>query len=273
MKYSLSTFVYYRYRLDETLKRIKKLGYDGVEIWGGRPHAYFEDMDEVRIEKTKSLLKEIDLSISNFIPAQFRYPTNIASSDEDIRQNSVLYLKRSIDVAELLGAPYVSICPGYSMYGDAKAKAVNAMKESIEKLLKHTREYKTVVLMEPAHSMETDLIMTVQEGMELCDEFGRENLGLCIDTGHMNVNNEPLSDIPIVVKDYIAHYHIDDNTGVSDDHLVPGEGSIDFKVFHSNLRGTDYSGYLAVELGFGYTADPESASKRSIEYLKGEACQ
>ena len=44
MKLSLSTFVYFRYPLIEAIRRTAHFGYDGVELWGGRPHAYADDM-------------------------------------------------------------------------------------------------------------------------------------------------------------------------------------------------------------------------------------
>lgn len=267
MKYSLSTFVYYRYTLKDTLKRIKALGYDGVEIWGGRPHAYHEDITDDRIEEIRALLDELDLEISNFIPAQFRYPTNLASTDELIRNNSVNYIKHNVDVAEKLSSPYVSICPGYSMYGDKPNEAMAALEKSISEIIEYAKNYKTMIIIEPAHYMETDLIMTVKDAVNLIEKFGKDRLGLCVDTGHLHVNKESF-DTYDLTKDYIVHYHIDDNFGISDDHLVPGEGSIDFVTFLESLKNNMYRGYLAVELGFGYTTDPEAASKRSLKFLK-----
>jgi protein FrlC len=56
--------------------------------------------------------------------------------------------------------------------------------------------------------------------------------------------------------------------GVTDDHLVPGEGKMDYDVFLTELDKMGYEGFLAVELGFGYTVDPDPAVRRSIEFLK-----
>ncbi|NPA37744.1 MAG: xylose isomerase, partial [Chlorobi bacterium] len=36
MKLSYSTKQYFNYSLDETIRRGAKIGYPGVEIWGGR---------------------------------------------------------------------------------------------------------------------------------------------------------------------------------------------------------------------------------------------
>lgn len=268
MKLSQSTFVYFRYPLEEAIKRLAEEGYEGVEIWGGRPHAYWEDMSDERIENLKRLLKEKKMEISNFIPAQFRYPTNLASTDEHLRGKSVEYIKRNIDVAEKLEAPYVSLCPGFSIYGENLQKCWNAMIKSFKEIIEYSKDKKVKLILEPAHAMETDLVRTVDEGIRVIEEVGKENMGLCLDTGHIFINKEALVDIPEKVKDYLVHYHIDDNGGISDDHLVPGEGKIDFTIFLEKLKKMNYQGFLAVELGYGYTNDPDNAVRRSREFLK-----
>jgi protein FrlC len=268
MKSSLSTFVYYRYSLIEAIKRTKLLGFDGVEIWGGRPHAYWEDMTDERIAEVKRVLAELSLKISNFIPAQFRYPTNLAATDELIRQGSVNYIKRNIEVAEKLESPFVSLCPGFSLYGDTKEEAYQAMLKSFKEIHDFTKGMKIKLILEPAHAMETDLVLTTDDGMKVVDYFGKDKMGLCLDTGHLFVNKENLSDVVKKVKDYTVHWHIDDNFGTNDDHLVPGDGKIDFNVFLENLKKSKYSGFLAVELGFGYTNDPDPAVRRSMDFLK-----
>ena len=53
MKLSYSTKLYYNYRLEDTIKRAAKIGYPGVEIWGGRPHAYYKDMDSTNVFSIK----------------------------------------------------------------------------------------------------------------------------------------------------------------------------------------------------------------------------
>ena len=268
MKYSQSTFVYFRYPLEDAIRRLAEHGYQGVEIWGGRPHAYWEDMDDARIMKIKQVLTETGMEISSFIPAQFRYPTNIATTDEQIRKNSVQYLKNNIDVAEKLGAPYVSLCPGFSLQGEKLSDSRKAMMSSLKELVEYAKNLKTTLLLEPAHAMETDHVLTVDHGMDVVDELGRENMGLCIDLGHLHVNKESIVNVVEKVKDYTVHYHMDDNNGGSDDHLVPGEGNIDFGIFLTKLKESNYNGYLAVELGWGYTVDPDNAVKKSIEFLK-----
>ncbi|HDP80323.1 MAG TPA: xylose isomerase [Spirochaetes bacterium] len=267
MKLSLSTFVYFRYPLIEAIQRTAGHGYDGVEIWGGRPHAYCDDMDPRRVADTAAVIADSGIAISNFIPAQFRYPVNIAAADDRIRAGSVDYLRKSIDAAAALGSPSVSLCPGFSLYGQSHGDAWDRMTESLQKLLDHARNMPLALLLEPGNLMETDLVVTVNDGIRAVKQL-EGVMGLLPDTGYLYINRESLSDVVDRCGDIPCHYHIDDNMGASDDHMTPGEGKIDFDIFLGSLAGSGYDGFLAVELGFQYTADPDPAVKRSIEFLK-----
>ena len=267
LKLSASTFVYYRYPLDEAIRRMATLGYKGVELWGGRPHAYCEDMNERKIGELRRLMADMNVSISNFIPAQFRYPVNIAAPELDMRTASVEYLKRSIDTAAALGAPSVSLCPGYSLYGQGRERAWQAMLESMRILCSYAKDLPLTLLLEPGNRHETDLVITLEDGLRAIRDLGVP-IGLCVDTGHCFVNGESLSDVVSLVRDVSCHYHIDDNNGLTDDHMVPGDGKMRYEIFLRSLLSSGYSGFLAVELGFQYTADPDVAVKRSADFMR-----
>ena len=94
MKTALSAFVYLNYPLDEAIRRIAAAGYDGVDIWGGRPHAYRRDLTAADAARLRALLAGLGLGVASFIPAQFRYPTCLCSNNDTIRQDSVAYIRR-----------------------------------------------------------------------------------------------------------------------------------------------------------------------------------
>ena len=50
MKIALLSLLFRRYHLEKVFEVASEQGYDGVEIWGGRPQAYPYDMDEARCE-------------------------------------------------------------------------------------------------------------------------------------------------------------------------------------------------------------------------------
>jgi len=69
----------------------------------------------------------------------------------------------------------------------------------------------------------------------------------------------------------LVHVHIDDNFGETDDHLMPGDGNIDFKPFAKALKGSGYKGYVSAEISiFGnypISPEPERLTKRSRRFV------
>lgn len=267
MIFSQSSFLYFNYTLQEAIHRLHRFGYQGVEIWGGRPHAYRHDLDD-QLDDIKRLLDSYGMSVPNFIPAQFRYPSILCSLNETVRRDSVDYIKDAIENARRLESPYVSLCPGMTLHGEDLDQGWAQLRRSIEELLAYASGSDIVLLIEPAHRFESTLILTVDDGLRMIEEIGSERLGILLDTGHAAVNGEDLAEAVRSLHDTPFHIHIDDNFGDSDAHLVPGEGSIDFMAFARALKEVGYHGAVSAELGFQYTLDPDPAAEQTLERLE-----
>jgi protein FrlC len=269
MKLSISSKLYQNYTLEETVKRVAKLGYDGIEIWGGRPHAYYRDINEADATTIKKLIDKVGLEISGFIPAQFGYPTSLCSPISSIRKDSVEYIKKSIDTSLLLGCRKVSLCPGRTLYGQGYSGGMAELTASLGELVDYAVAKDVLLLLEPAHMMESDLVLTVEDGDRLIEEQKYPNMGIALDTGHCNVNKESLTDSLLLLKkkNIPLHIHLDDNNGQGDQHKIPGEGTICFVPFLQTLLETGYKGFLTVELGFDYTSSPDDAAYLSRRFI------
>ncbi len=74
-----------------------------------------------------------------------------------------------------------------------------------------------------------------------------KRLGFCYDSGHENCFTPG--------KDFLSQYgsklmalHLHDNDGSDDQHLLPGEGAIEWGAIRKKLRQTGYSGAIALEV-------------------------
>ena len=265
---SLSSFIYLNYPLDEAIQRISQAGYDGVDIWGGRPHAYRKDRNQSENAQTRELMGSLNLGAASLIPAQFRYPTCLCSSNEVIRSDSVAYIKDGIQNAAALGAPTVSVCPGHSLFGQSKPAAWDCLRRSLDEICKFASTYSIRIAIEPADRYETDLINTIPDAMRMIDQLGRANLGVVLDTGHCHVVGESAVEAITVAQDRLFHVHMDDNAGLRDQHLVPGQGTFNFGPFLEKLGKSNYAGYLGVELSWDVTVDPDQAAVQALQYLR-----
>ena len=267
MKFSQSSFVYFNYPLQEAIGRLHQYGYQGIEIWGGRPHLYRHDLDG-QLDEIVALLDRFEMVVPNFIPAQFRYPSILCSLNETIRRDSVQYIQDAVDNALRLRAPSVSLCPGMTLFGEDLDRGWSQLRKSIVELLDYTEGTDLVLLIEPAHQAESTLILTVADGLRMIEEVGSERLGILLDTGHANVNGENLAKVVASLRDVPFHVHIDDNHGDSDAHLIPGDGKIDFAPFARALKRVNYQGFVSAELGFQCTLDPDRAVEKTSAALR-----
>ncbi len=269
MKLSQSTFVYFNYPLKEAVTRIAEAGYQGVEVWGGRPHAYRNDLTEAELKDIRSLIEDKGVEVSAFIPAQFRYPTSLVNPKEKIRKDSINYIKESFNTAIALGTHKVTVCPGHTLYGQSLEDAWQLLRESLKMLVEHAQKQDIILLLEPAHRMETDLVITVDDALKIIKEIRNNRIGIVLDTGHAAINKESLKDCVKKLNEskFIFHIHIDDNDGLVDEHLIPGRGKIKFTPFLKELKKVNYQGFLTVELGFQYIMDPDSAVYETRDFL------
>ena len=115
--------------------------------------------------------------------------------------------------------------------------------------------------MEPINRYETDLVNTVSAGMDLVEKVKMENVGLLLDTFHMNIE-EPV--IPAGFKagrSRLFHVHIADSN-----RWHPGAGHTDFRAVVSVLDEIGYRGFLSAEIL--PLPDPDSAAENTIRFMR-----
>ena len=61
-------------------------------------------------------------------------------------------------------------------------------------------------------------------------------LGMCFDSGHANIHPAGSEAVFVRMRPYVVTCHLHDNDGVSDQHLPPGEGKIDWPRLAAALR-------------------------------------
>jgi protein FrlC len=268
MKIGLSSFLFFYYSLGDAIRMTAEAGFDAIDIWGGRPHAYRKDLNPTDLNEINALLDRCHLQVASFIPAQFRYPTSLCSSNETIRQDSVAYILDAIETAAALRAPVVSVCPGHTLYGQPQEDASGRLEESLEVICQRAEQRGLRIALEPADAYETDLMNTVSDAMTMVNELDYSNLGIVLDSGHVNLTHESFAQAVQAAGSRLYHVHVDDNQGLRDQHLVPGDGTCHFQELIAVLRAAGYSGALSAELSWDYILDPEPPARQAARRLR-----
>ena len=75
---------------------------------------------------------------------------------------------------------------------------------------------------------------------------------------------EPVSAYFEKMGDDMKHIHFIDCISSSEDHLIPGDGEIDFPRLVSYLKEVGYDGYLSLELFSRYANEPDFAAREAM---------
>ena len=93
-----------------------------------------------------------------------------------------------------------------------------------------------------------------------------EELGLTIDVGHLFCQNEPIQFYVQRHAQRLVNIHFDEARRGVHEHLVPGEGGIDFEEFFAALRSISYSGGVFAELS-RHSATGAGTAQKVFEFL------
>jgi len=267
MKLAQTSAVYFNYSLSFTISDLHRLGYQGVEIWGGRPHMYRHDLD-AELDSLRKLCEDLGMIVCNFIPAQFRYPSILCSSNGQVRKDSVDYIRTAIDNAFAMHSPSISVCPGMTLLDGDRREGWRMLYRSLKEIEAYAADRSMLVLIEPAHRFESNLIAKIDDCLRMLEELRSERFGILLDCGHVYLNGEPFCHVLRKCQGFPLHVHVDDNRGDFDSHLVPGAGTVDFPSLFQGLKAIGYTGFISVELGALYNLDPTSACRQSRAALE-----
>ena len=78
-----------------------------------------------------------------------------------------------------------------------------------------------------------------------------ENVGICFDAGHYHVHFDDEFNFELF-KDRIFAVHLHDNDKSDDLHLLPFDGTMDWKYVINKLKECNYNGTVTLELCYRY---------------------
>ena len=270
MKTGFSTNAFTKFSLLETIEIISDVGYEGLEIVADTPHAFLPLSNE-KLKQIKSSLENRKLLVSNINANTVlgwnlengndeKFEPSLSNKNETLRKWRVEYTKKAIEVAADLGAPSVCITSGMKNTESIENEIVQ-MNKSLSEVLEFAEENSILICMEYEPGL---LIEKSHDVFEVSKNF--KNLGLNLDTCHVEVSNEDFSKVIHKFKDKIFHTHISDCKNSIHYHLIPGYGEIDFVKIYSNLKEINYDGFLTAEL-YTYAEKPREAASETFIFL------
>jgi D-psicose/D-tagatose/L-ribulose 3-epimerase len=170
----------------------------------------------------------------------------LATADEGTRREAIALLKDAVTrVREmggrLLGGMMYAV-PGYFTGQGPTQEEMKWLVDGLREAAVFAREQEVRLAIEPVNRYETYLVNTAAQAQLLVDEIGEPNVGLTLDTYHMNIEER---NIPATIRQHAAslfHLHF----GESDRGTVGG-GNIVWPAVFAALRDIDYPGMGTLE--------------------------
>lgn len=254
LKFGVSNWIYGGEPIEQTMERLAKCGYDGIEIMG--------EPKEVNIEKTKELLKSYGLEAPS-VAGIWPHGRDLISTDEKIRQSTIQYAKDCVKMIADLGGHLVS-----GFIPTMKPAPMASEEEEWQLAIKSTKEvakyaadFGVKLGIEPLNRLETYLINRADQALKLMMDANMENVGIVLDNFHLNIEESSTPDAIKKVGKNLVNFHVADNN-----RLPPGQGQCDWKDITSALKEIGYGGYLIME----YLPPVDRTPLKSTQYKTEE---
>ena len=242
---------------ESNVNKIAALGYDGVEL-AIRDPKLVDGAELLRIVSSRGL------KVPAIGTGQAWGEEGLSFTDPDpaIRAAAIERVKSHAPLAERFGAVVIiGLLRGIVRPGVEHAQAMDWLVEALQQCCVAARPYSVCLALEPICRYETTLINNVAQGLELIEQVGAENLGLLLDTFHMNIEERSIEDSIRACGDRIFHFHVADSN-----RWYPGAGHLDFPSILEALSGTGYQGFVSGE--FMPLPDADTSARESIGFLR-----
>jgi sugar phosphate isomerase/epimerase len=112
---------------------------------------------------------------------------------------------------------------------------------------------------EPMNKRESNMINSLEEGMDLVNRINRREIRVMLDYHHFMMEERELSNIE-ACRGRMIHVHISDS-----DRTCPGDGRYSFNALFKMLKQIDYRGRISFECNF---REYEIESKRALAFTR-----
>ncbi|KKC38811.1 isomerase [Devosia epidermidihirudinis] len=220
------------------IRRLKELGYDGVEVpvlRGTTDHYAWlgSELDKIGLRRTTT----------SVIPSA---DANPVSSDAEIRLAGQRHLDWALECAIALGAESVG-GPLHSPIGQFTGSGpsddeIKYGSDAHRTLAERAAQHDIYLSLEQLNRFETYFLNTMDQARAYCDLVDHPAFRIMYDTFHANIEEQSQARAIATLGKDLGILHISEN-----DRGIPGRGHIDFAEIFRAVRATGYDGWVTLE--------------------------
>ena len=274
MQFALCNEVLAPLAFDQQCALAAALGYEGLEVAPFTLAENPQDITDAQAAQLRRIAQDHGLVITGLhwllvAPAGL----SIVSEDDAVRQRTVGFMRRLVEVCALMGGLYL-------VHGSPKQRSVPPGSTPEQALARATECFAqagaaaasagVVYCIEPLSTRETDLINTVAQAAGIVDQVASPGLKTMVDcsaAGQMERETVAQLLARWIPSGHVAHVQVNDPN-----RRGPGQGEMQFAPILAQLLALQaagwYRGVVAVE-PFDYIPDGPGCAARAIGYLTG----
>jgi sugar phosphate isomerase/epimerase len=205
------------------------------------------------------LVSVVETGARFLLDPRHKHEPTLVSADPAARRRRVDFLCRAVDAAAHLGSGCVSLWSGQVHDGAGDDAAWDRLLAGLNAVLEHAQRRGMCLGFEPEPGMFID---TMSRFAELQARLAAPQLKLTLDVGHLHCQGElPLTDTIRQWGAELVNVHLEDMRQGVHEHLMFGDGEIEFPPVIEALAGTGYQGPIHVELSRHSHAGPTAAAR------------
>jgi sugar phosphate isomerase/epimerase len=238
------------HRLEDGLRMLADHGYQAVAISLDIMHLDPFRVRSAEIDAIAGLCEQLGLQTvietgaRYLLDPRIKHEPTLMTRDTAARARRLDFYSRAAAIGRDLGAQVMSFWSGIDRHEDQDSWAW--LCDGVTSACTSVREVGLTPALEPEPGM---AIGRIADYERLREELGDGAPSLTLDIGHLYVNEAESPEALIArVVPHIAQVHLEDMRQGVHDHLVPGEGQVDFASTLQTLINTSFSGAVCFEL-------------------------
>lgn len=201
------------------------------------------DTSRFGVEAAKTILSQRPIAVAASLAQDD--DTDISSDDPQKVAAGEVKIFHAIDILAELGATYLV----GALYGELKKHMLPASPEGransiavLQRAADYAAERGMTLGLEVVNRYETNLFNTAKGALAYIDEIDRPNVGIHLDTYHMNIEESDMVEPVLACGDRLVYVHV----GESHRGYL-GSGTVDFDGFFKALNHINYTGPITFE--------------------------
>lgn len=237
---AVCSWIYGEEPLSHLFQRVASFGYTAIEL-AGEPSSY-------SVDELHELLSQYGMTVP-FLTASCDWPTDdrdLANPSEEVRARAVDHFKACVDLAGALGTPLIGLlpqaCGRYHPLASFESDWNHAVKATSQ-VAEYANANGVHIAIEALNRYEAFLVTNHRQALDFVEQVGASNVGVLLDTFHMNLEEPSLGDAIELTGSRLYHFHLADSNREG-----LGRGHLDLRAIFRALEKIDYGANYGLEV-------------------------